>query len=248
VILVSQTAGLLLAGTLALAIGGDLPSARRLVTGLLAGAVGVGGLIAFYRGLKVGAMGVVAPIAATAVLVPLAVGLVHGERPSAVQDIGIALALAGVVAASLEPEREALRDRRLAAGAVLALIAALAFGVALTGLNSAAKGGAAWGTLAMRVAGVPLVACLVVSNRVSLRGTASVWPLLVSVGILDAGATVLFGVAGNHGLLSIVAVLASLYPVIIIALARVVVHERLSRVQLVGAATALVGVALISAG
>jgi drug/metabolite transporter (DMT)-like permease len=248
VVLVSQVAGLLVVGALALAFGGDLPSGRRIVYGLVAGAIGVAGLISFYRGLKIGAMGVVAPIAATAVLVPLAVGLAHGERPSALQDVGIALALAGVVATSLEPEREAARDRRLATGTGFALVAALAFGCALVGLNAAAKGDAAWATLAMRVAGVPLVAALVLVNRVSLSGTRAVWPLLAGVGILDGGATVLFGLAGNHGLLSIVAVLASLYPVIVIALARVVVSERLARVQLAGAVAALVGVALISAG
>ena len=74
------------------------------------------------------------------------------------------------------------------------------------------------------------------------------WPLLVGVGVGDTGATLLYAAATTRGLLSVVAVLASLYPVVIVVLARTVLSERVARPQLLGVAVALAGVALISAG
>jgi drug/metabolite transporter (DMT)-like permease len=248
VILVSQVAGLVLGGVLVATVGGDAPSARRIIYGAAAGASGFVGLIAFYTAMKVGAMGVITPITATAVLVPVAVGLIHGERPSGLQGAGVAIALAGVVVASIEPEREVLHDRRIAAGVGFALIAALAFGSSLVGLNAAAKGSPIWATFSMRITAVPLGLAFVLAMRVPLHGSLRHWPLLAGVGLADTGANILFGLAGNRGLLSVVAVLASLYPVIVVVLARLLLSERLALSQLGGAAAALAGVALISAG
>jgi drug/metabolite transporter (DMT)-like permease len=72
--------------------------------------------------------------------------------------------------------------------------------------------------------------------------------MLIAVGIADTAATLLYAAASTRGLLSIVAVLASLYPVVIVVLARVLLAERVARPQLAGVAVALAGVALISAG
>jgi drug/metabolite transporter (DMT)-like permease len=248
VILVSQVAGLVLGALLILVTGDEPPSTRRILYGAVAGAVGFFGLTAFYTAMKVGTMGVITPITATAVLVPVTVGLVHGERPSGLQGAGVALALAGVVVASIEPEREALQDRRIAAGVGFALLAALAFGSSIVGLNAAAKGGPVWATFSMRVTAVPLGLAFVLAMRVPWRGSLRHWPLLAGVGLADTTANIFFGLAGNRGLLSVVAVLASLYPVIVVVLARVLLSERLAPSQLGGAAAALLGVALISAG
>jgi drug/metabolite transporter (DMT)-like permease len=248
VIVITQASGLVLAGSIILATGADPPSLDRLLWGFGAGIVGVTALYAFYRGLAIGVMGVVAPITTTGVLVPVAVGLFRGERPSGFQAAGVVLAIAGIVAASLEPEREALRDRRLAAGAGLALIAALGFGTALVGIQEASEGGTLWATASMRIASLPMVIAVALIVRPSVQGVRSFWPFIVVVGVLDAGANLMFGAAANRGLLSVVAVLSSLYPVVVVLLARFLLAERLAPVQLAGAATALAGVALISAG
>jgi uncharacterized membrane protein len=248
VILVSQSTGLVVGAILVATVGGDVPSARRIVYGMLAGAVGLVGLSAFYHGMKVGAMGVVTPITATAVFVPVTVGLIRGERPSGLQAAGAAIALGGVVVASIEPEREALRGRRIASGVGFALVAALSFGSAVVGLNAAAKGGAIWTTLTTRIAIVPLVALLVLATKIAVRESLRDRWLLVAIGLSDTCGLILFGLAGNRGLLSVVAVLASLYPVIVVVLARWLLAERLAPTQLAGAAAALLGVALISAG
>jgi drug/metabolite transporter (DMT)-like permease len=249
VIVGTQASGLALAGAIILATGADAPSWRYVLYGMAAGVVGVTALYAFYRGLAIGAMGVVAPITTTGVLVPVAVGLFRGERPSGLQGVGVVLALVGIVAASLEPEREALHDRRLAAGAGLALIAALGFGAALVGIQAASKGGGAlWATATMRMASLPLVIAVALAVRPPTAGLRRAWPLVVLVGLLDTGANLLFGEAATRGLLSVTSVLSSLYPVIVVLLARFLLAERLAPVQLAGAATALAGVALISAG
>ena len=244
---VGQTAGLLLAGALLLATSAAAPSGTQLAWASFAGLIGVVGIGAFYRALAIGTMGVVGPITATASIVPVVYGLARGERPSTMQGVGVALAVVGVVAASLErsPERAA---HRFGIGVGLALIAALSFGGSLIGLSRAAAGGTGWAVFTMRAAVVPLLLAGVAVLKPRLPGTGRGWILLVSVGLGDTGATLLYGAASTRGLLSVVAVLSSLYPIVIVVLARVLLAERVARPQLAGVALALTGVALISAG
>src|SRR5687767_12275423 len=125
VICVSQTAGLtVIAATVAIA-GESAPDAAFIPYAAAAGLAGVCGLAAFYRGLAMGKMSVVAPISSMAVLVPVVVGLATGDRPSAAQGIGAAIGIAGIVLASREAADEADADRRLAAGVGLALLSGL---------------------------------------------------------------------------------------------------------------------------
>jgi drug/metabolite transporter (DMT)-like permease len=243
---VVQTAGLVVGG-IAVAVTGDpVPSWRHVAWAAFAGLVGVAGLAAFYRGLAVGSMGIVGPISTTAAIVPLAYGLARGERPSALQAAGVALAVLGVVGASLEHVPETQR-RRVGAGVGLALLAAAGFGCSLIGLSRAAPGGIVWAVWIMRIAAAPFIAAL--AFAVGARAPSRrLWPILLGVGVGDTGATLLYAAASTRGLLSVVAVLASLYPVVIVVLARTVLRERVARPQLVGVAVALAGVALISAG
>jgi drug/metabolite transporter (DMT)-like permease len=240
-----EASGLLLAAVVVAATGEAFPSARQALWAALAGVVGVIGLAAFYRALAVGTMGIVGPITATGAIVPLVYGLARGEHPDALQGVGVALAIVGVIAASLERLPE---GRRLGRGVGLACVAALAFGWALVGLSRAAPGGVAWAILLMRAPAVPLAAviALLVTPRggLSRRGRLG----LIAVGFGDSGATLLYAAATTRGLLSVVAVLASLYPIVIVVLGRIVLAERVSHTQLSGVAVALAGVALISAG
>ncbi len=244
---ITQGAGLVLAGIVVIAVGRALPSSTQLAWAAFAGLVGVIGLSAFYRALAVGTMGVVGPITATASVVPLAYGLARGERPSTLQGIGVGLALLGVIAASLERLPEG-GGRRLGIGVGLALLAALSFGGALIGLSRAASGGVAWATLTMRIVALPLMLAAAFAFRPGAPSWPRGWLLLVGVGIGDTGATMLYAIASTRGLLSIVAVLSSLYPIVIVTLARVLLKEKVAPPQLAGVAIALTGVALISAG
>ncbi len=242
-----QVFGLAVALVVVLLTQPSTPSVEQFAWGAFAGVVGLVGIASFYQALSVGTMGIVGPITATASAVPVAYGLARGERPSAVQGVGVALAVVGVVAASLEREH-AEAPRRLGAGVGFALIAALSFGGSLIGLSRAAGGGVAWGVLTMRLAAVPVALLLVLAVGARVMPTRRMWLMLAFVGAADTGATLLYGAATTRGLLSVVAVLSSLYPIVIVVLARVLLKERIARPQLVGVAVALSGVALISAG
>jgi drug/metabolite transporter (DMT)-like permease len=214
--------------------------------GVAAGLTGVVGLAAFYAALAVGTMGVVAPIAATGAVVPVVVGLAQGEAPSGLQVAGIAVALIGVVLAS-GPELTGGAPRR---PLLLAVVSAVCFGsvaVLIAEGSEGPAGGALVSLAVMRVASVTALGLvgLVRRTRVPVAGSARV---LVAIGLFDVGANTAFAYASRQGLLSVVAVLASLYPVVTVLLAREVHGERLARVQVVGAAGTLVGVALLSAG
>jgi drug/metabolite transporter (DMT)-like permease len=243
---IMQLAGLAAVGAVLLVTRDGPPSWRQIGWAVFAGALGVIGLSAFYRGLAVGAMGIVGPISTTAAIEPLAYGLARGERPSTLQLTGVALAVLGVLGASLEPHPDG-RRRKLGAGVGLALLAALGFGCSLIGLSRAAPGGIAWAVLVMRLVAVPSMSALalLVGVRAPSRRLLG---MLIAVGVADTGATLLYAAASTRGLLSVVAVLSSLYPVVIVVLARVLLAERVARPQLAGVAVALAGVALISAG
>lgn len=222
------------------------PSISFILWGALTGVLGAAGISSLYRGLTIGRMGVVAPIAATAPLIPVTVGLARGERPSALQGIGMGLALVGVVLTGREHDSET--GRRVASGAGFGLIAAATFGGSLIGLDQAANSDPYWATLVIRAASTFAVAAALLITRSPVRAPRSVWPTLTVIAVLDVGGTVFFAVSTTKGLISVVSVLVSLVPVFVAFLARIVLHERLERVQLAGAATAIAGVALISAG
>jgi drug/metabolite transporter (DMT)-like permease len=244
---VVQSFGLATAAIVVLITRPAIPPGAAFAWAAFAGAVGLVGIAAFYSALSIGTMGIVGPITATASAVPVAYGLARGERPSAVQGVGVALAVVGVIAASLEREH-GNAPRRLGAGVGFALGAALCFGGSLIGLSRAAGGGIAWSVLTMRLAAVPLALLVLFAVGPRVLPGRKLWGMLACVGAADTGATLLYGAATTRGLLSVVAVLSSLYPIVIVVLARVLLSERMAKPQLAGVAVALLGVALISAG
>lgn len=211
---------------------------------VLASLSGATGLALYYRALAVGTMGVVSPIAALGVIVPLLIGLLAGERPSQWQDLGIVLALAGVVAAS-GPEirgETGWRPVALAAGSALFL------GTAMVAIARGSAVDLVMTMTAMRVVTVCALGVLVLARSIAVRPPARHLPALVGVGAFDIGANLAFGAAASLGMLSLVAVFGSLYPVATIVLAWWLDHERMRAVQYSGVALALTGAALISAG
>jgi drug/metabolite transporter (DMT)-like permease len=231
-----------------LAVRGDgAPAARYFVYAALAGIAGAVGIGALYRGLAVGAMSIVAPITATGAVIPVVVGVGTGERPTEIQGAGLALALGGVVLAARQQGGEDLHGR-VAAGVGLALLAALGIGSFLVALDAASEGGVAWALLVQRTVclGLVLAAAVLVRPAVSFS-RVDVAPL-VAIGALDMAANALFAVASTRGLVSVVSVVASLYPVTTVMLARLLLGERIAGAQQVGVAGALSGVVLITAG
>jgi drug/metabolite transporter (DMT)-like permease len=246
VLAVSQAIGL--AGLLVwvVASGDAFPGMVELLPAAAAGAAGLVGLGALYRGLAIGAMGIVAPISAASPIVPLAVDASKGDVPSALQWLGIVLVLSGIAILSREPSADG--SRRLAAGAGLAVLAALGFGLFVVGLDAGADESATWAVVAARAASVSVavVAALVLST--SLRPPRAVLPMLVGVGVFDTGANVFVAAATTHGAAGIVAVLSALYPVVTVVLAWLLLGERLGRAKRAGGVVALAGAALVAAG
>jgi drug/metabolite transporter (DMT)-like permease len=247
VLVVSQAAGLASIALVVAIRGVGAPELNYLLFGALAGVAGAIGLAALYRGLAVGQMSIVAPISATAAVVPVVTDLAAGDRPSPAQAAGIGLAVAGVVLVS---RSRSGRDgnRHAGEGVALALVAALAFGLLLVALGEASAGDPYWGTLAMRGTSFSLLvlAALLLRPRFAL-GRRDLAVLLL-IGVLDMTGNVLFAVATTESLLSVAAVLGQLYPVVTVLLARLILGERISRVQGVGVVSAFAGVALITAG
>ena len=242
----SQFAGLLAIALVAVATGElDAPTGY-LPWAVAAGIAGLIGLVAFYSALAMGTMGVVSPIAALGVVVPVVVGLARGERPAALQLAGIVLAVVGVVLAS-GPE---LGGRAGARPLLLAAVAAIGFGLALLFIAEGARSSTVMTLVTMRVTSVTIVATLLVAlaRRTSVRLSSRDLPLIAVIGIGDVAANLAFGAASTKGLVSVVAVLGSLYPVVTVLLARVVHQERLALVQNVGVVAALGGVTLIAVG
>lgn len=247
---ISQGAGLLVTGAIVLAAEPSLPPGRAIAFGLAGGAFGAVGLGCLYKGLAVGRMGIVAPIAAMSIGVPVAVGFVaHGDRPSEIQLVGMGLAVLGAVLAATAPDPSLDDGRRSGTGVGYAVVAALLLGALLTCLDAAGQSSAVWSAFTVRLSSVPLLAVAAIATGVPMRGIRrSDLALLLGVGAVDNAANVLFSLASSRGLLTLVAVIAALVPVVTVLLAWFLLHERLTHHQLVGVVLALAGVASIAAG
>jgi drug/metabolite transporter (DMT)-like permease len=246
VLLVSQPVGLVLALIVALAAGGDALSLRDAAIAAGAGATVVLALGAFYRAMALGSVTIVATIGALGVFVPVAAGIIQGDRPGALQAIGAMAGIAGVVLVAREPDPEWRAASKVAIG--LAALAALGFGTFFLGLDLSSGARPAWTIVAARTGGVATLLVAAAFVRPSMRIEPALVPSLVAIGFFDVLANSLFAVATNHGLLSLVAVAGSLYSAVTVLLARFVLGERLAVSQRAGVVVALAGVALIAAG
>jgi drug/metabolite transporter (DMT)-like permease len=251
VLLISQAIALALLGVAVLAGAPTEHDAASTAWAAGVGALGLLGLLAFYRALAIGTMSIVAPISATGVVIPLLVGLLSGERPGGLQVVGMVLAGCGVVLAAREPaaatDTEARRAGRTSIG--LALLAAIGFGSFFAGMDKAEEtADVAWVLLAARAADVALLVALAAIVRPRLPAAPAALGALAVIGAFDLLANLLFVLAAGRGLLSVVGVLGSLYPAFTVLLARVVLHERLSGSQNVGVLITLTGVVALAAG
>ena len=219
---------------------------RSLALGVVGGIGGGIGLAAFYKALSLGTMSVVSPIAACSALVPFVISLATGERPATIAVCGAILALAGAVLASVEERRAESPER--ARAVLLAVVCAGALGVFVYFLGLGSREGDAVSTLVgARVGSLGVLVLLTLFQRASLRLPRPSIPAVAAVGVADVTANVLFAYASGHGLLALVSVLGSLYPVVTLVLAHVFLHERLTRAQQWGVGVALAGVVAIAA-
>ncbi|HVF20417.1 MAG TPA: EamA family transporter [Mycobacteriales bacterium] len=248
VVLAMQVTGLVAVAALA-AVRGAAPVGDYLWYAAAAGAAGAMALTSFYQALAIGTMGVVAPVAATGVGVPVVVSWLRGERPAAMAAAGLLLAAAGVVLSSgFDPRNGRGRSSLPATG--LAAVAAVGFGSVLVLVDRAADQ-EVYSTpvllVVMRATTAVVVALVLLARRGPVRVARADLPALCVTGLCDVAAVGLYAVASTSDAdLAVVAVLASLYPVVTALIARRLLAERLSRVQVGGVVTVLVGVSLIA--
>jgi drug/metabolite transporter (DMT)-like permease len=249
VVLWSHIVGLAMLLAAAPAVGGDV-TARGLAVGGGAGLVGGVGVALLYRGLSIGSMSVVAPVAALlSAAVPVLAGIGSGERPPLVAVAGIGLALVAVTLVSREPGDHpgvASPATRRLQPLLLALGAGVAFGLFFVALDRAGSDVGIWPLVGARVASVSLFAALGAARLTAAGPPRAALGAALGCGLLDAAANVLYVLALSHGLLSVVAVLAALYPAGTVLLARYVLGERLSGVQRTGLAVAGLAALLIA--
>lgn len=256
VMAIAQGAGLVFTAALILLLGSPAPELRYLVYGALGGLSGAVGLAALYQGLAIGPMSVVAPIVSLSVIVPVLVGFAQGDRPAPLQFVGMACAIVGIVLAAresdptdIEGHPEPPSRRRIGPGVVYALVAVVFLGLLVTFLDASGQGSAPWAAFMLRVVSVPLFVLAVIVRRAHERPpTGKETGTLIVIGAFDNLANVTFALAAQSGALALVAVVGSLYPVSTVLLARGFLHERLSRLQLVGVIAAFTGVILIALG
>ncbi|MFZ2052047.1 MAG: DMT family transporter [Solirubrobacteraceae bacterium] len=245
--LCAQLGGLVLAGGWVALAGDPVPRVAALAVAAAAGVSLVVGIGAFFQAMVVGAISIAAPISAVGVIVPIAAGVIAGEQVSALQAAGMLAALGGIVLVARRPHSAVLAPAR--SSIALALVAALGGGVCLWLIALASRdGGVPWTLFCVRVTTASLLALGMCRRRIGLRRLLQppIALRLLAFVLLGFFGFALYALATLHGQLALVAVLASLYPAVTVLLARHLLHERLHRPQLLGVATMLLGVVLIS--
>jgi drug/metabolite transporter (DMT)-like permease len=244
VLLYAQLGGLLVI-VVAIAVRGKGPASAAALFAVPAAISGTLGLYAYYRGVAVGAISVLAPIAGVSAAVPVIVGIASGDHLSGLTAAGITCALVGVFLASREPGRG---GPRIAAGVGLALLAAIGFGCYFPPMHAAGRADFWWASLFFRATSTCVIVAAIAIRRPNVAVAARVVPVLALIGIGDMLGNLLFAAASRGGLVSVTSVLASLYPIVTVVLARAILAERVARSQEAGIVLTLAGVALISVG
>ena len=203
-------------------------------------------MLLLYKGLSVGSMTIVAPISATGVMLPVLIGLATGDDPSKLQGLGMIAAITGVVLSSRKKGKG--EGKSINSGVGLAIGAAVAIGIFFIVMDRASDVDPLWAALLMRFSYCVFLLPVIVVVRPSLKVGLSHLPGIVTLGVFDALAGVVWAIATTMGMLSLVCVLGSLYPAVTVILASVILHEKPQSVQLIGIILAISGVVLISAG
>lgn len=242
--------GFLAALLTALLAGAELPLGGPLGVAAMAGVGNAVGVSLLYHGLSVGRMAVVAPVAAAVTsTVPVVVGLLGGERPSSITSTGVVLAVLAAAAVSRIPDQH----RKPTAGSGAAdwaygIGAGLALATMMTVLDRLGTSAVLWPLAVLKGVATTALVLAAIAVRQRIRPPRHVTDEIIAVGILDTAAIGAYLWTLNRDLLVVAAVLVSLYPVGTVLLARTVLNERMSTLQSIGVAGAVLGITLIAIG
>jgi drug/metabolite transporter (DMT)-like permease len=244
VIITSQLMGLALLVVAAVGLQQPIPPLSHFLLGTLAGITGAAGLAALYYALARGKMAVTAPVSAVVgAMVPVLVGIWISGIPKEAKLIGFVLALASVWLVSQTPDTR-IRLRDLA----LPVVAGISFGLFYVIMNRASSVSVLWPLVGARSASLSIFFIIAYRRRESPLVPRAILPLALLSGALDMGGNVFFVMAAEvGGRVDVAAVLASLFPVVTILLARLVLKEKIGRLQTLGIGLAVAAIVLISA-
>ena len=245
VVLISQAAGFVVIAAVVAGRGVAFPGVEAMLPAAIAGVLGSACIVIFYLALSYGPVSVVAPILASSATIPVVYGLVRGERPSALQLAGLVATLVGVILVSWTTGDGHARGRR---GIAFGVIAAVLLGSLLVLFSRASAEDAYWAPFVLRLFSMGSILIVVLTRRVSVRVDRRALVVIAAVGTLDMVANLSYSVATTLQLLSVTAVLSSLFPVVTVALARLHLGERVSRIQECGAVLTMLGVLAVAAG
>jgi drug/metabolite transporter (DMT)-like permease len=251
VVVLSQASGLILLLLIMPLLPDASPARSDLLWGAAAGLTGGIGVALLYRALAIGTMAVVAPTTAVcAVAIPVLISVLLGERPLPLAIAGIALGIGSIILVSQAPEppedqSSNIPQKRRASGVGTALASGVAIGFFLLTLARSGSNAGMWPLVVARSVSVALFVTVALAGRISLRMPPSMAGLALLCGAIDMLANALYLLAGRVGPLSIVVTLASLYPASTVLLARIVLGERLTKLQISGVGCALAAVVLI---
>ncbi len=243
VVVSSQLVGLGLLAVFALVLAEPVPAPIEFLWAGVAGLAGAVGLVALYRGLATGPMGVVAPVAAiVSAILPLIVGWLLEGIPALPQLLGFVLAICAVWLITRAGAGARLQARNLA----LPLVAGLGFGVFLILIDQVSGAAVFWPLTAARgVSVLALLIAVILARRPAMPNVAQLL-LVALVGLLDTGGNAFYALATRTGRLDTAAVLGSLYPAMTVVLARLILKEQISRLQGLGLALAALAIVFIA--
>jgi len=266
-VLVSMLASCAVLMPVALLTGVPAFAGAEAMWSVIAGLVGVSSVGLLYASMAVGMISIVGPVSACGVVIPVAIGLARGEQPSALQLVGMVVTATGVVLASVERDADK-RSARLVAGLGLALAAAGGFGLWFVAIDLASTHDPYWAAAIAQLASASSAVLVWVLWRARLAAnevgttapaadsgsrlpsgvTRSLVLFAVAAGVSDSVGVVAFAVSTSYGFLSVVSVIAALYPAFMVGFAAVFLHERPARHQFAGVIMALSGIVLITVG
>ncbi|HEX3925983.1 MAG TPA: DMT family transporter [Streptosporangiaceae bacterium] len=260
VTLLSAVVNVAVVGVALAVIGANSPGPRAVIWGVVAGLAGELGALTLYLGFRHAAFSVAGPLSAVAAAAfSVLAGLLLGERPTALDLTGIALALPAIVGVSVSVSPPAAPSQvapvagrpavaRVPAGVFYGLVAGAGFGLLFIGLNQAGDASGLWPVFSGQAAALAAMVVIAAMTRdLRLPERRSAW-LAALTGATGGPATIAYFLATQRGLLAIAAVITSLYPAITIVLARVLLGERLTVIRLAGLSLAAASVALIAVG
>ncbi len=246
ILLISTLTGVILLIPITFGMGVPLPREANLLWAIPAGPIGLAAMFLLYKSLSVGTMSVLAPISATGVIMPVIWGLVCGDAMSGLSLVGIFMAIFGSLLAVMEktPGKE---TKQLTRGVGLAVGSAFFVGLYFIFMDTASTHHPVWASLIMRSTTLISLIPALLMTRTSIKMGRGSFLTILFMGLADTLAAFSFALAASNGMLSQVAVISAMYPVITVSLSTWFLRERMAGIQAVGVFFAITGVVLISA-